>query len=396
MRAKDVPVIEYLRVKNFRALADLELKHISPLTVFIGPNGSGKSTIFDVFAFLAECFSIGLRKAWDKRGRFKELRSREKDGPITIELKYRESRDKPLITYHLAINESLKGPYVAEEWLRWRRGRTGQPFKFLDFREGAGQVVTGEMPDEQDERGDERLSSPEMLAVNTLGQFAKHPRVSALRQFISSWYLSYLSIDTTRGTPESGPQERLSPAGDNLPNVVQYLKEQHPERLNGILATLSSRVPQLERVDAEMLADGRLLLQIKDAPFEKPILSKFASDGTLKMLAYLSVLFDPNPPELIGIEEPENHLHPMLLPELAEECRNATANTQVLVTTHSPFFVNALKPEEVWIVYRDETGYSQAKRAADVQGIKEHMAQGALLGYLWTEKYFSVGEPFKR
>ena len=65
-----VPRIEYLRVRNYRALRDLELRSISPLTVFLGPNGSGKSTIFDVFAFLSECFSIGLRKAWDKRGRF--------------------------------------------------------------------------------------------------------------------------------------------------------------------------------------------------------------------------------------------------------------------------------------------------------------------------------------
>ena len=69
-----VPRIEYLRVQNYRALHDLELKNITPLTVLLGPNGSGKSTVFDVFAFLSECFTVGLRKAWDKRGRFKELR----------------------------------------------------------------------------------------------------------------------------------------------------------------------------------------------------------------------------------------------------------------------------------------------------------------------------------
>ncbi|MBO1349213.1 MAG: AAA family ATPase [Hormoscilla sp. GUM202] len=73
---KSVPRIEYLKVKNYRALRDLELKNITPLTVLLGPNGSGKSTIFDMFAFLSECFSVGLRKAWDKRGRFRELRRR--------------------------------------------------------------------------------------------------------------------------------------------------------------------------------------------------------------------------------------------------------------------------------------------------------------------------------
>ncbi|MUG98843.1 AAA family ATPase [Scytonema sp. UIC 10036] len=393
MPRQSIPRIEYLRVKNYRALRDLELKGMTPLTVFLGPNGSGKSTIFDVFAFLSESFTVGLRRAWDKRGRFRELRTRGADGPVVIELKYREKPGLPIITYYLAIDEGPKGPLVAEEWLQWRRGQTGKPFKFLDFQEGAGRVITGERPDEQDERVFEELNSSDLLAVSTLGQFSKHPRVSALRNFISGWYLSYLTADNARSIPEAGPQERLSPTGDNLPNVIQYLKEQYPERLEHILNTLSRRVPRLERVDAEMMQDGRLLLQIKDAPFQQPILAKFASDGTLKMLAYLTVLYDPEPPQLIGIEEPENYLHPRLLPELAEECRAASANTQLMVTTHSPFFTDALKSEELWVLYRDEQGYTQAKRTADMRGIKEFMEQGATLGSLWMEDYFEVGNP---
>jgi predicted ATPase len=387
------PRIEYLRVRNYRALRDLELKNITPLTAFLGPNGSGKSTIFDVFAFLSECFSVGLRKAWDRRGRFKELRTRGSDGPIVIELKYREKIKDPIITYHLAIGENSRGPYVAEEWLRWRRGQTGKPFSFLDFKEGDGKVISGEMPDESDVRVEERLDSAEVLAVNTLGQFAKHPRVSALRRFITGWYLSYLSADNTRGTRESGPQERLSATGDNLPNVIQYLKEQHEERLDNILTILSSRVPRLEKVEAELMPDGYLLLQIKDAPFDRPILAKFASDGTLKMLAYLTLLYDPEPPQLIGIEEPENYLHPRLLSELAEECRSVTDRTQLMVTTHSPFFVNGLRADELWVLYRDIRGYTQAKKAVDLKGIKDFMNHGALLGQLWMEGYFEVSDP---
>lgn len=390
---RDLPSIEYLRVQKYRALHDLELKSITPLSVFLGPNGSGKSTIFDVFAFLSECFSLGLRKAWDKRGRFKELRTRGTDGPIVIDLKYRERARDPVITYHLAIDESPRGPYISEEWLAWRRRPVGRPFRFLDFHEGAGGVVSGEMPDEEDQRIEERLSSPEMIAVNTLGQLAKHPRVTALRRFITGWYLSYLSADSARGLAEAGPQERLSATGDNLPNVIQYLKEQHPERLDLILKTLASRVPQLQDVRSEVMPDGRLLLQIKDAPFDQPVLARFASDGTLKMLAYLTVLHDPDTPQLIGIEEPENYLHPRLLPELAEECRQATSRTQLLVSSHSPFFVNALRPNEVWVLYRDEQGYTQARRASEMQGITEFMNEGALLGALWLEGYFEVGDP---
>jgi predicted ATPase len=362
--------------------------------VFLGPNGSGKSTVFDIFAFLSECFTIGLRPAWDKRGRFRQLRTRGESGPIVIELKYREKEKSPLITYHLAINENTKGPYVAEEWLQWRRGNRGKPFRFLNFKKGEGEVVSGDMPDEKDTRIPEKLESADLLAVSTLGQFAKHPRVSALRRFITGWYLSYLTADHARSQPEAGTQERLSPTGDNLPNVIQYLKEQHPDRLEKILETLSKRIPRLEKVEASIMPDGRLLLQIKDAPFSEPILAKFASDGTLKMLAYLTVLYDPDPPQLVGVEEPENHLHPRLLGELAEECRSASANTQLMVTTHSPFFIDGLRQEEVWVLYRDEKGFTQAKRTADMKGVKEFIREGALLGQLWMEGSFDVGNPY--
>ncbi|WP_008313066.1 AAA family ATPase [Leptolyngbya sp. PCC 6406] len=395
MPRPQIPRIEQLKVKNYRALCDLDLRNITPLTVFLGPNGSGKSTIFDVFAFLSECFQLGLRRAWDKRGRFRELRTRGVEGPISFKLKYREQPSEPVITYYLAIAEGSRGPYVAEESLQWRRGQTGKPLKFINFKEGIGEVISGDVPEMQDERIPQELDSPDILAVNTLGQFASNPRVSALRRFISGWYLSYLSADHARGTPEAGPQERLSETGDNLPNVIQYLKEQYPDRLDQILNTLTQRIPRLESVGAEMMQDGRLLLQVKDAPFEQPILAKFASDGTLKMLAYLMVLYDPDPPQLIGIEEPENHLHPRLLPKLAEECRTASGQSQLMVTTHSPYFVDALRPEELWVLYRNEQGFTQAKRAADMRGIPEFIAEGATLGNLWMENYFEFGDPLR-
>ena len=384
--------IESLKVQNFRALREVEFKDLTPLTVLLGPNGSGKSTVFDVFAFLSECFELGLRRAWDKRGRAKELKTRGSDGPVSIEIKYREP-GFPLITYHLAVDERKGAPIVVAEWLRWKRGSHGQPFRFLDYREGHGKAVSGEKPDEQDSRIDIPLNSADLLAVNALGQFAEHPRVAALRNFITGWYVSYLSAESARGQPEAGPQDRLTKTGDNIANVIQYLAEQHPDRLERIFDVLRQRVPRIERVLAETMPDGRLLLQIKDAPFSHPVLAKFASDGTLKMLAYLVMLYDPTPPPFIGIEEPENFLHPRLLPELAEECRTAIERTQLLVTTHSPFFLNALRPEEVRVLWRDDEGYTQTKRASDLPGVREFVEHGALLGHLWMEGQLGVGDP---
>lgn len=387
--------IEYLRIENYRALKHVEFENLMPLTVLLGPNGSGKSTVFDVFNFLSECFQFGLRHAWDRRGRAKELKTRGQAGPITIELKYRERPGTPPITYHLAIDEEAGKVFVAEEWLQWRRGKqVGAPYKFLHYRKGMGFAVSGEAPDDSVERRSEfPLRSADLLAVSTLGQFAEHPRVAALREFITDWYVSYLSVEDMRGQPEAGPQERLSKTGDNLPNVIQHLKEQHPDQLEHIFGALRRRVPRLDRVLADPMPDGRLLLQIKDAPFDRPVLARFASDGTLKMLAYLIVLHDPGAPQFIGIEEPENFLHPRLLPELAEECQAATERTQMLVTTHSPFFLDVIKAEEIRALYRDEYGYTQAIRASDIPGIPTFIEAGATMGHLWMEGRLGVGDP---
>lgn len=386
--------INYLRVENFRALRKIELKNITPLTVLLGPNGSGKSTLFDVFAFLSECFNSGLRKAWDRRGRAKELKSRGADGPVVIEIKYSEPT-YPLITYHLAVDERNGAPVVTEEWLRWKRGSHGQPFRFLDYKEGQGKAVSGDAPETTDSRIDIPLKSADLIAVNALGQFANHPRVAALRDFITGWYVSYFSVDNTRSQPEAGPQERLSRIGDNLANVIQFLAEQHPSRLENIFEILRTRVPRIDKVLTEPMPDGRLLLSIKDAPFDNPILARFASDGTLKMLAYLILLNDPTPPPFIGIEEPENFLHPRLLYGLAEECRASAQRGQLLVTTHSPFFLNALRPQEVRALYRDDNGYTQVTTASDIRGVSEFIEEGALLGDLWFEGHFGLGDPLK-
>ena len=386
--------MQSLKVQNFRALRDVELKSLTPLTVLLGPNGSGKSTVFDVFAFLAECFEFGLRRAWDRRGRGRELKSRGADGPVLIEIKYRERPSSRLITYRLAIDEKNGSPIVAEEWLQWTRGgRQGRPFRFLEYTNGQGRAVSGEEPDAKAERVEIPLKSPDLLAVNALGQFAEHPRVAALREFIIGWHVSYLSADSARGQPEAGPQERLSRTGDNLANVIQFLGENHPKHLCRVFETLRERVPLVQEVLSDVMPDGRLLLQVRDTPFDDPVLARFASDGTLKMLAYLVLLHDPRPPLFIGIEEPENFLHPRLLPELAEECRAASTRTQLLATTHSPFFLNALQPNEVRVLWRDERGYTQAKRLSDMSRVEAFVAEGALLGHLWMEGHFGVGDP---
>ena len=152
-------------------------------------------------------------------------------------------------------------------------------------------------------------------------------------------------------------------------------------------------MPRLETVDTELMMDGRRVLKIKDAPFEQPILAKFVSDGTLKLLSYLILFHNRQPPQLIGIEEPENYLHPRLLTGLGDACRIACMTSQFMITTHSPRFVNELYPDEVWIFYRNEQGFTVCKRSSEMQGIEQLLDEGGKLGQLWMEGFFEFGDP---
>ncbi|MEO3767057.1 AAA family ATPase [Streptomyces sp. B8F3] len=379
------PVIEAIKIENYRVLQNVEIKKLKPFTVLVGPNGSGKSTLFDVFAFLETCFTLGVRNAWDQRGGQRQLRSRGADGPIAIQISYREQPGTRLLTYRLEIEEEKGRPVVSREWLRWTVAPAqGRPQHILDFHHGSGYVVdetTGKKTSEQ-------LDGSDKLAVNALGQFRTHPRVAALRRFISGWYLSYLSVAEERKSPTAGPQEQLSRSGDNLSNVLQYLKENHPKRLQAVIEALQETVPALERVDYDTSPDGRLVLFIKDAPFDEGVLASNASDGTLKLLSYLTLLYDPDPAPFIGIEEPENHLYPTVLSGLAHQCRNSSELSQVLVTTHSHDFVNSCRPDEVIALYRDAHGYTRIVRPNSIPLVMDMLEQGALLGTLWQEHYF--------
>ena len=398
------PRIESLKVQNYRVLRDIEFKKLTPLTVLIGPNGSGKSTTFDVFAFLSECFSHGVPQTWSDRGGIRELRSRGCDGPVVIELKYREGgraqhedggkgrSQNPLITYHLALDEVDGTPIVAKEELSWRRKQRGRPFGFLSYQKGEGEAIPGDAPDEDAERKKQPLSSPDLLAVNTLGQLREHPRVAALRDFISGWYLSYLSVPQMREFARVGTSRRLSPTGDNLANVMQFLEERQPEQLRNVFGVLARRVPQLERVLTETMRDGRLLIQLKDQPFDDPILARYVSDGTLKLLAYLFVLYDSDPPPLIGIEEPENFVHPKLLRDLGEECLIASQSSQILVTTHSPYLLDSLKPNQLRVLNRGKDGFTTTRTVSDMPLVNEYLIEGGLLGESWVQGMLDLSD----
>lgn len=394
--------IESIRLKNFKAFRDVHLKDIPAFMVVVGANGTGKSTLFDVFGFLHDCLKGNVRQALDKRGRFAEVLSRgcnPQTDSILIELQYRMAitGKERLVTYVLEIGEQNGAPIVRQEILRYKRGRHGKPYHFLNFAGGEGYAITNEedfnKPDEELARETQKVA-PETLAIKGLGQFERFKAANALRSLIENWHVSDFHINAARGRKDAaGETEHLSESGDNLPLVARYLHEQHSAIFTNILNTMAKRVPGVSSVEPKLMDDGYLTLRFKDGSFKTPFLDRYVSDGTIKMFAYLVLLHDPKPHPLLCVEEPENQLYPQLMVELAEEFRSyANRGGQVFVTTHSPDFLNALQLDEVcWLV--KENGYTTIQRAKDNTQIAAYMAEGDQLGYLWKQGFFDGADP---
>lgn len=392
--------IESIRLKNFKVFQDVHLTDIPPFLVIVGANGSGKSTLFDVFGFLHDCLKTNVRQALDSRGRFQEVLSRDAaERSILVEIQYRMPIGgiERLVTYSLEIGEVAGAPVVLREILRYKRGRYGSPFRFLDFQKGEGFAISNE---EDFSKADEDLTrefqkvSPDTLAIKGLGQFERFKAATAFRQLIESWHVSDFHISAARGRKEAaGESEHLSETGDNLPLVARYLYEQHPQAFASILKTMTERVPGVAAVEPKLMDDGYLTLRFQDGSFKTPFLDRYVSDGTIKMFAYLVLLHDPKPHPLLCVEEPENQLYPTLMAELAEEFRlYASRGGQVLVSTHSPDFLNAVGLDEVcWLV--KQGGATQIRRARDNEQIRAYMAEGDEMGYLWKQGFFEGADP---
>jgi len=445
--------IEGIRVKNFRCLKDVTLgrlddksesESLTAMTVVIGKNGVGKSTLFDVFGFLADALKFGVEEACDLRGRggFEKIRSQGQTGPIEISIDYKDDDNSHPLSYWISIDIDSSGrPFVKEELLCQNSDR-GLIF-FLQLSDGLGFALKDEFkkidesisgfdynqysklcelfiegikntkksaPDTEfvdavnklviEKMGVKwvevvHLTDSRKLGLATLGAFKQHPRISAFRQFIEGWYLSYFTPDAARNLPQAGAQQHLNSKGDNLANVVQFMEREHREIFQDILNRIAEKIPGIDKIDTYRdPITNNLYLRFNDKGFQAPFYAPQMSDGTLKVFAYLLLLEDPTPPPFICIEEPENGLYHKLLETLAAEFRShATGRkggTQLFITTHQPYFVDALEPNEVWVLEKGEDGFATVTRASEIPYVQNMANEGLPLGGLWYSDYLDA------
>jgi predicted ATPase len=399
--------IQGFRIKNYRLLKDVVLgaiwtpamshdknaplpeqgEPLTPITVVIGRNGYGKSTLCDALGFIVDCLKSDAEQACISRGGFDKIASEDSDRIVEFQIRYEN------LLYTLCITaDEYNIPFVFAETLSHvdHLVTGGSSVNFF-VKNGEGKVLHSRLGKNEDIR----LVDKRRLVLSTLGNLTDYPDIVAFRTFLDNWYLCYFTPDAARIPPLVGPQKHLSRRGSNLANVIQYWEREHQGRLDDMLRRVLGTILGIRKIETHPTEDGRLLLRFfeQTSPEQKGQKTFYASqmsDGTLKLVAYLLLLGDPQPPPLICFEEPENGLYHRLLGAFVEEIRRHAekpGGAQFFITTHQPYLVDALHPLEVWILDKGADAFATIRRASDDPIVQNMVAEGMPLGALWFSEY---------
>ncbi|MDR2643991.1 MAG: AAA family ATPase [Planctomycetaceae bacterium] len=404
--------MKYIRgisIKNYRVLRDVSIGSVTPspnphdnmqlpfhsgdplmpLTVVIGRNGYGKSTLCDAFGFIGDCLRSNTEHACTLRGCFDDIvstgQSKQEDRKLEFQILY----DNILYTLCIA-SDKYNIPYVYAETLSHINPAFNNSNSMNFFASnGEGKVVRSD----SESVSDIKLADPRRLVLSTLGNLNQFPDIVKFRQFLDNWYLCYFKPDAARSTPLIGSQRHLNSTGTNLANVIQFWENEHKDRLDLLLNSVIKPILEITRIETKPTEDGRLLLRFFKSDNNRPFYAPQMSDGTLKLVAYMFLLGDPDPPPFICFEEPENGLYHKLLGTFINEIRKHCSQnngSQFFITTHQPYLVDALKPEEVWILEKGNDGFASVKRASEDTIVRNMVAEGMPLGALWFSEYLDA------
>ena len=375
-----------LEVKNYRCLDDVEVE-LAPLSVLVGPNGSGKSTLLDVIQFLGDSVREDLAPAVQRRGGFRALRFRgaeEDNTPIVIGIRAaftRYAHENAADEYRLEF-QALGTDVVF---------RRQESFTFKR-KPGAGRRLTINGAQVILHEGGKRKSSRKLLkeqslALSTLPRLAAEEggqQVNDIADLFASFRVFDVDAQAARA-PSAMPSEgtiRLAQDASNLSAFLFHLSRDQA-LFRDLLEDARTMIPGFQDIHFRALggAQEAVVVELEEhwLPGRTPLAD--ASFGTIRALAMLALLYDPEPPKLTCVEEIDHGFHPHLFDRLVELMRLASARTQLLIATHSPALVNRLHPDELIVCERNPQTGGVRIPAVDSQDIADMVeATGGKLG----------------
>jgi predicted ATPase len=351
--------ITRIRARNFRSLGDINLP-LANFNVLIGPNGSGKTNVLNTLRFLATTFRFDLAEAvaeWKGFGHIQRQELRPGRVDLVVEGTVTPySHEGALDVYELFLTRRPNGGVTRAENFTFKR------------TQGQGRRITvrGTTVSIDDEgRGGRKheLASSQTTGLATLPKFSDEEGGQGIRDFAALLSaIRVLEPDVVAARlPSRERNEPLLPDASNLADALRRLQRLDPDAFQALEFDLRRCLPGLQRIEIVPVggAARASAVQLVEAGLSVPIDLADASFGTVRLLALLCALHEPSPPPFTAIEEVDHGLHPYALDILVDRLRAASERTQILAATHSPTFVNRLRPDEIIVCSRDaRTGES--------------------------------------
>jgi len=369
----------HLHASHFLSLHEVSVD-LDAMNVFIGANASGKSNILNALRFLAEGLgSRDFEQAVVERGGIVHVAWKGEDADqIRLETLYRDGPRVFCWEVRLVRNERA---FEVEERLHETPG-DGPPTLLLEARAGQGWWWSAQHQIPLD-------LPPTGCALAAAENDASFP-ARGVAQFVRGWGFFDPSANSLRRASLLDDTQRLDATGRNLAGRLYRLHEDHPAAYERVIRAVRGVLGVPDDLQFCVLdADGRVYFTQSEQGLKFRVHQVGASSGTLRMLALMTALFGEAGYGLVGIEEPENHVHPAALAAFAQYLREASGNVQVLVTTHSPLLLDHLAvPEAVCVVRRTEDGTS-IERESNPEAVRKALDESGFgLGEFYESKGF--------
>lgn len=383
-------MITAIRICNFKSLRDLSLE-LRNRNVLIGPNKSGKTSLLDACHFIFQAMTLGdITKPLDDRGGFASVFWKGKfrppgssSGVIEFEITGAVEEDEKKsfeFTYSLSLSGDVSGRVsISRETLDVTVKQSRR--RLIDIQHGIG---TAKRMD-----GTQLFANPSNRTKPAVSYDIPGWEAESVKRFITRWHFFDFIPQLAKTTSNSAVAvNSLDIYGGNLSSWLHTLQNNHPDEFHQITKVVMDAFPEIESLGTLVTQAGTTFLTLREKGLQSPVLLFQASNGELKFLMLVSLIYSPFAAPLFCIEEPENHLHPRLLSllvEIANQRRTELKGqvSQVLVTTHSPYLVDLLEPEDIVLIEKRE-GETSCRRPASGDELKRLIRESeTTLGRLW-------------